>query len=71
MTLGAYQKARSYVILYIRVLLFLQPSIIFNRQSSTLALGLGLGFYQQVILVLFPRIPALAVVLPPSHIHKL
>ena len=49
----------------------LQPSIIFDRQSSTSAPGRGLGSYQQVILVLFPHIQALVVVLPPLHIQKL
>ena len=50
---------------------FTSTTIILNRRSSTLALGLGPGYYQQVILTLFPRIPALVVVLPPSHTHKL
>ena len=49
----------------------LQLPIIFNRQSSTQAPGLGLGSYQQETLVLFPRIPALVVVLPPSLTQKL
>lgn len=50
---------------------FTSTITIFNRRSSTLVPGLGLGSYQQVILTQFLRIPALAVVPPPSHTNKL
>ena len=49
----------------------LQSPIAFNRQSSTLTLGLGPGSYQQGTPARLPRTPALAVVPPSLRIRKL